>query len=164
MKISLETNRRIHSLLNQTGEMAWKQEWVGECTNHRAYSLKEVTPEEASAMISALEGVLKGLRAGYNPQSKIAPIMETPGEKIQKLRRKVLYYCHQMQWYRRDEPTGTITVINGKPQLDFDRINNYCLKYSSAHKTLNDHTIEELEGKGGLVFQFYRMSKNSSKK
>jgi hypothetical protein len=154
--------KRIHMLLNKAGEAAYKQDWVALISDHRVYSSKELSKAEADGLITALEQVLKGLRMGFNPQTIQQEAFETPAEQLQKLRRKVLYYCHQMQWYKKLDSTGTIAIKNGKPELDFNRIDNYCKKYSRVHKTLNEHTIAELEGKGGLVFQFYKMSKNTN--
>jgi hypothetical protein len=53
-------------------------------------------------------------------------------EKMQVMRRKIIHKAHLMGWKL---PSG---------KADMERIDNWCLKYSSYHIRLNDHTFEQL--------------------
>lgn len=58
----------------------------------------------------------------------------------QKIRKKILHYCHLMLWY-----------VDGTDKLDYARIDNFCRVYGYAHKNLNKYTSNELQK---LLWQF----------
>lgn len=158
-------------LLTATSEMAWKQDWVLIASNNRVMSSKDLTEEEARRMINYLHQAKSGERPHLNPAMGVfneramsADQFEDEKEKCQRLRRRILKLCHDMGWYIRNSVTNDILRNDqGKPTLDMNRINAWCVKHSPRHMGLNFHNSEELGGKGGLVFQFKTMAKNYTK-
>lgn len=188
MKTTSGQNRRIHQLLNQTKETAWKQDYVLEITNYRTGHSSEMTVDEANVLISILTDVKNKTVAGkspYNQQVKdidffgkplssygpapdkmpVHPSEETEAEKCNRLRRAILRCCHDMGWYQRNTLTNTLRLnAQQKPMLDYARIDAWCQKHSKAKKKLNEHSSKELAGNGGLVWQFEQMAKNYGQK
>ncbi len=165
MLITYPQIKRIHGLLKATGETAWKQDYVAEASNNRVFSMADLTIDEAHVMSSLLHDVQQGLRKPLNPATKFIEqahtipainSVETPAAKANRLRKGVLRYCHDMKWYKKE---GEILILkDDKPQLDYNRIDNYCKTHSAAKKALNEHTVDELVK---LVFQFKKMAENT---
>lgn len=169
--ISSSQNRRIWQLLNETEETAWRDEYVSEASNGRVSSVKAMTMEEAHVMRSLLDDVKQGLKQPCNPHSSLAakfkhmahtlaPVQskESNQDKLNRLRRNVLRYCHEMgTWYLKDADQN-IVLKNGKPVFDYSAIDAYCLTHSAAKKKLNDHNVDELTK---LIFQFKKMTQNT---
>ncbi len=171
-RITEPQRKRIFQLLNELQETAWRDEYAYEASAGRTTSISELSLDEAHYCISQLGQVQQGVKIPCNPNSPLktktfagvqAPAQsnETDAEKMNKARKKILSYCHTMGWYKITEAGEYILNKNDKPQLDFERIDAYCLKYSPCHKKLNDHTLAELTGRGALVYQFSQLKNNS---
>jgi hypothetical protein len=152
--------KRIFSLLRETGETAWRDEYIGLSSNRVITSTKDLTVDEAKVMI----GLLLSVKAGTAPRFNPFPVgyMTKPSKAEEnKLRRKILAICHNLGWYIRDENNILVLDKNDKPKLDFNRIDQYCLTHSKYKKKLNDHTTSELTGKAGLVWLFETLKNNT---
>lgn len=115
-KIDNRQNALLHSLLSSTGLTARKKELVISFTDGRAESSKELSQEEANELIQYLKRFT----------------VETEAEKADKMRKKIISMAHQMEW----------KLPNGK--ADMSRINNWCVKYSYLHLTLNNYSYSAL--------------------
>lgn len=80
-------------------------------------------------------------------------------DKCQRMRRKVLAICHDLQWYKCDS-SGALIKHLGRPVLDFVRIDAFCKERGNAHKPLQQHTSAELTK---LVTIFERVLKSDLK-
>lgn len=151
--------KRIFSLLRDTGETAWRDEYFGLASHRGVTSTKELTVDEAKVMIGLLLQVKAGEIKAFNPNN--TTYKPTNGELENKLRRKVLAICHTLGWYLRDDKGNLVLDAADKPKLDLYRIDNYCQIHSKYHKKLNEHTAAELTGKGGLVWLFETLKNNT---
>lgn len=177
-KITLAQNKHIFGLLRKAEETAYRDDYAFEASNERVSNVADLSTDEAFAMISLLNDVLSGLCKPMNPNSALAfnfdalphkiasivPMMERAGnpetnsEKAQRLRRTIMRYCHDMGWYKFTPGTQVLELNNGKPILDYKRIDNYCKTHSALKKALNEHTAAELVK---LVYQFKTMATNT---
>jgi len=117
----------IHAILAKMGKVndkEFKANLVKQYTSERGTSTKDLHYEEADAMITDLNG----MQGGAKPQAL-----------INKKRRLLLYYAHQMSWYKEGR------------KLDMQRIDDWCEKSGYLHKKLNDYSLAELSK---LIFQF----------
>ncbi len=161
MLIQAPQMKRIFSLLRETGETAWRDEYIGLASNRGITSTKELTVDEAKVMIGLLLGVKAGQRKAFNPNNTLYTPPSTTGTEENRLRRKVLSICHTLGWYLRDENNVLVLDAQDKPQLDMNRIDRYCQRHSKYKKTLNQHTYSELTGKAGLVWLFETLRTNT---
>jgi hypothetical protein len=120
-------NKILHAELGKRGLMEMKADIIGEFTNGRTNSSKELTDAEARELIRILPNPSKG-EGSWKPK---------PGDAMRK---KILAMAAEIGWKN-----------NGK--IDVQRVNAWCEKYSSFKKPLNAHTTEELNK---LVNQFER--------
>lgn len=118
------TTQYLHRLLCVTKQVQYKAELVSSFTDGRAESSRDMTEEEAQALIKFIQSGGK------------------QGDSADRMRKKILSYCHQMLWY----------TEQGK--LNYKAIDEYCIKYGHKHKPLNDYTEKELPV---LVSQFETM-------
>lgn len=117
-----EQSIRLHTILGKLQvDAEGKQDLVFAITKGREKSTTGLTHLECNALINDLQAKL--------PKNE---------SKSDKMRKKILSTCHEMRW-----------TINGK--IDFDRLNEYLLKYGYKHKELNEYTEKELPV---LVTQF----------
>jgi hypothetical protein len=72
-------------------------------------------------------------------------------QKANRLRRKFLSICHQLGWYKKDKADRVVLNAEQKPVLDYARIDNWCEKHGKYHKTLQEHSYNELQK---LISQF----------
>lgn len=174
-KINVSQNKRIWGLLNKVDEVAYRADYVMEITNGRETSVSEISYDEALVFITLLLDVEIGKRKPMNPNSLLAKNFnalphnkladhaalvktESDSQKANRLRRTILRYCHDMKtWYKYEADGNTYILKDGKPVLDYDAIDAYCIKYSTAKKTLNEHTLAELPK---LVYQFKKLNDN----
>ena len=176
MKITQSQNKYMYQLFHQSEETAYRDEYVHFATNGRETSCAQLNTHEAQYVITMLNYVLQGKQKPLNPNSKLyknfsaspvnsaeIPSNITPEQRSNNLRRKILAYCHKLGWYART-PSNTILLKNGNPVLDYARIDAWCIKYSSQHKSLNKHSIDELGGHKGLVWQFKELTRNTIEK
>lgn len=113
--ITIPQIKCINVLLNKHAHLKdHKAEVIKKYTGGRADSTKDMTREEAGALI----GYLKSL----DPNEKKSDVM----------RKKVISMAHEMGW--RDE--------YGK--IKMDQVNGWCRKYSYLKKRLDEYSYEEL--------------------
>jgi hypothetical protein len=141
MTITPAQNRRLHQLINSLGIASIKSELINDASNGRTNSSKELSNQEATYLIKHLE-------------SKQPVVKQKKDDPADRMRKKILSVCHQLHWHKG-------TDENGKAKLDWKRINDWCIKYSPEHKTLNEHTIPELTK---LVTQFESVLKHQLNK
>ncbi len=106
-------------------------------SNGREVSSKYLHFDEAKAMISHLMQLQDG----------ISSTTRDPGEKM---RRKILSYCHEMNWIKTSKKTG-------KKVADVKRFDEWAVKLSYAKKKLNAYSYVELPK---LVSQFEAVYKS----
>jgi hypothetical protein len=133
------TNRKLHKLLTAADMMDDKGLLVHSHTEGRTTHSSEMQEWEAQGLIMHLQRT---------------QLVEE--EKCQHMRRKILAICHTLGWYGRNLDQ-TLIVHNGKPVLDFVRINKFCEERGNAHKPLQKHTSKELTV---LVTIFEKLSKS----
>lgn len=104
-------------------------------SNGRETSSKNLTKYEADLMIAHLQTL-----------QKQQPTTHDAGEAMRK---KILSYCHQINW--------TITKPNGKKIADVNRFNEWAKNYSYLKKKLNEYKYKELPK---LVSQFEAVYKS----
>ena len=112
-KANTKQIRTIYAIIRNKGMN--KEEMVSSFTEERTTHLSEMTFDEANEMIVRLK------ESQYHEY------------KADKMRKKILYYCHMMRWY-----------IPDTNKLDFNRINQFCVDKGHKHKPLNDYTVKEL--------------------
>lgn len=120
--IQPNTNRQLHLLLNRAGVMPNKADLVHSFTEGRTEHSSEMQEWEALNLINHLR---------------------TEDESAQRMRRKVLAICHTLGWYKRNEQNKLVEQ-DGRPVLDMERINNFCLTRGPFKKKLQKHTTKEL--------------------
>lgn len=121
---TLEQNAVLHKLLGELGiEPELKSELVFQYTNGRTERSSQMNVEECQALINHLNHIKKEVRP----------------DKEDKMRKKILSICHEMNW---KTPQG---------KIDWDRLNNWMLKYGYLKKRLNEYSFTELPT---LVTQF----------
>ena len=146
MSLPTSKNAQLHMLLSQCKLMPRKAELVSSFSSGRTEKSSELSITECIELINYLRQYLKGEPQPFNDDADKANIM----------RRKILSICHQLQWYKRDNG-GRLILGMGRAQLDFARIDAYCIKYSTHHKPLQQHTLSELPL---LVTQFQNVLKD----
>lgn len=113
----------IHTLFSKLGmTKEQKDTIVTGFLGGRSKSSKDLTVKEATSLISHLKSL--------DPSEKKAEVM----------RRKILSLAHEMGWKK-----------PGSTSIDMIRVDQWCIKYSYAHKKLNHYTLPELPK---LVTQF----------
>lgn len=126
--ISPKQIQLIATLLRKADMWDSKKQVVMMYSRNQTESLRELTNAEANDMIQHLHSLLA-----------------QPGvEKLNRMRHKIFAIAYEMHW-----------VKNGKP--DYERINNWCVKYGYLHKPLNDYNEKELPT---LVSQFEEVYKS----
>lgn len=150
-----QLNAELHAELNRAGWMEHKPDLVTSFTEGRTHHSSEMNDAEARELISHIRR--------NNPKTKSARQFETTGipassNAADKMRKKILSMCHKMQWYKRDE-YGSLLLKKGKPQLDWERIDNFCVARSHYKKELKKHSSQELPT---LVTQFQNVLKSYS--
>jgi len=101
-------------------------------TRCRAESLKKLTRAEADQLIRNLLELF--------PQPEF--------EKAARMRKKILAQCREMRWEKDGQP-------------DYERLNQWCLKYGFLRKPMNEYSEKELPK---LVSQFEEVYKSYLKK
>lgn len=131
--VSKEQIKFIHTLINQYAkhrgfevEKEEKASFVAECSDGRCTSTKDLTQAEAKVLIESLQYLFYSTDTFQDADRK---------------RKRILYYAYQMNWTKNKE-------------LDYARIDNWCVKYGYLHKALMKHSNKELVQ---LVQQFHKM-------
>lgn len=107
-------------------------------SNSRTTSSRELTTSEFQSLLNHLTAI----KAGYT-NKQVKPTEQTQSID-NKMRRKILSICHEMNWKENN-------------QLDWKRINAFILKSGYLHKALNSYTEAELPT---LVTQFETLLKS----
>lgn len=131
-----EQNGRLHVLLSQLNMTEYKADLAASFSNGRTESTSELTVYECKRLIEYLTRLIEG-------KSQATPQYAT--DKANKMRRKILSICHEMQW---EHPSGSI---------DWERLNSWLMKYGYLHKSLNAYTEKELPK---LLTQFDNLLKS----
>ena len=142
---------RIHAALKmlKLGKEQ-KEDMVYSYTGDAAkVSLKDLDFDQASDLIGKLNEMV-------SPSTAQASPADADKAACNKIRRSILAVCHNLKWYRKDE-NDVLILKNGKPQLDYVRIDDFCLMRIASHKRLNDMTKEELQT---ARYQFDQTYKN----
>lgn len=125
--ISPKQIQLIATLLRKSDMWDSKKQVVKMYSRNQTESLRELTNGEANDLIQHLNSLLS-----------------QPGvEKLNRMRHKIFAIAREMHWVR-----------NSKP--DYERINNWCVKYGFLHKPLNEYKEKELPT---LVSQFEEVYK-----
>ncbi len=103
---------------------------IGGFTAGRSISSRALYYEEAAAVIKHLK---------QNDPNR---------EGSEKMRRKILYYAHEMGWQR---------LKNGKLVADVHRVDLWCLQFGYLKRKLDNYSYQELPK---LVSQFESMYKH----
>ena len=140
--IKKATNRKLHALLNATGNMPHKADLVSGYTNGRSDHSSAMLEYEALNLITYLEASKKDEE-----------------ESCDKMRKKILAICHNMQWYGR-YADGSLILHNSRPVLDFARINAFCKERGNGKKELQKYNSKEL---ATLVTIFEKLEKLEAK-
>lgn len=139
LPITPAQNRKLHALLSKTGKIKFKAELVLSHTDGRTDTSSEMLSYEADNLCHYLN---KQLAA-------------TEPDAVDRQRKKILAICHTLQWYKRDA-SGALITKDGRPVLDFDRINTFCTTKTKYKKPLQAHTAQELPQ---LVTVFEKLTK-----
>lgn len=114
----------IYGLLSKNPDIE-KEDVVSSFSNGRTTHVSELTYAEADELINYLQ-------------------QHTVSDRADKLRKMVLCQFHHLKWYITDK-SGLIIPKDGRPQLDYQRIEKFLVEKSPAKKTLNEQSIAELE-------------------
>ena len=132
--------QQLHAILAAIGRVKDKEFKAGlveQYSNGRATSTKDLHYDEAQRLIADLNNANK-------PQQPV------PVKKLNA----VFSIAHQLKWYTPE------TINTEKPKLDYERIDNFCIKSGHWHKKLNDHETNELSI---VIFQFGEVLKSGLK-
>lgn len=105
----------IHALISKLRLKERKEEMVLGFTSGRSGSSKDLTSEEANAMIRHLKQL--------DPEEV----------KAEKMRRKIISMAHEMGW-----------KVAGNTRADMQRIDAWCVKFGYKHKKLNQYLPNEM--------------------
>jgi hypothetical protein len=104
----------IMAMINKLKLKAQKEHIIMGATDGRTTSTRELTSDEANALIKYLKS-------------------QDPDEiGAEKMRRKIISMAHEMGW----------KLPNSK--ADMERVDNWCVKYGFLHKKLNQYLYNEL--------------------
>lgn len=103
-----------------------KKVMVAGFSNQRCHSSRLLYYHEAFALIKHLQTL--------QPHQAAAA----------KMRNKILYYAHEMNWE------------NAPGHVDMQRVDNWCIKFSYLHKKLNQYEYQELPRLISQMQQVYK--------
>lgn len=132
--------RQFNAILTKLDLQELKREYVFTASNARTTSTKDLYDVEITWLIDNLNK-LQG-----DKQEKTQTWKDVQKWRADRMRKKILHYCHMMHWYK----TGT-------HELDFHAIDEFCIKRGHAHKQLNQYKYSELPT---LVSQFEEVYKH----
>gem|GEM_PF-717623 len=148
MNTSITTQQIIalQSIINSNPNLKEGKEYlIQDASDGRTTSVKELSFEEAKALITALNMIT-------------SPRTVNVDDPCHRMRGKILSHAHELGWHKKD---GKGMIVRDratqKPKIDFDRVNDWCIKFGYLHKKLDRYTYEELPT---LVSQFQKVYKN----
>lgn len=135
MNTSNNQLKAIYTLLKMAGLADFKEDIITGYSNGRTSSVRDLNTTEAADVIEHLQNLVSG------GENKIASIAES------KMKNKILAMAHEMGW---EKPGG---------KIDMQRVNNWCTKWSSKKKKLDEYSLKELpklvsQFEGGPYFHF----------
>lgn len=139
--IKSPTNRRLHAVLKEAGQMEHKADLVHGFSSGRTSSSSALMEFEALNLIHFIE-------QNFNLQGH---------NSDDRMRKKILAICHTKGWYLRNADKSLV-MHNGKPQLDYGRINAFCTEKGPFKKNLQLHNTKELTT---LVTVFEKLSNSN---
>lgn len=140
MQRTISQNRRLYTLFGKLKvDKETKEDLVSQYTSGRTLSSAEMTIPECQALINNLQHM-----ANETVKVMVTPKAPTAQNPSDKMRKKILSICHEMNWKE-------------KGHLDWTRINGWLLKYGYLKKPLNDYKALELPT---LITQFEQLLKD----
>lgn len=133
MKHSIELHRRLYKYLRGNQMFEHRRDIVYQFTNGRTDNSAEMTTAEISKMIKYVQSHAE--RGNLDSSDFI---------KGDRMRKRILSLSHQYGWTEYDPEKQKMVV-------DFERLDNWMLKYSYLKKKLNQYKYSELPK---LVSQF----------
>ena len=132
-EISKEQIIAIQTIINKDANLKQaKEDIVMEASKGRTKSVKELTFPEAQELVSALMKI--------QPAKKV-----DKDDPCHKMRGKILSNAHTMGWHKKDKDGIVIRdKATQKAKIDFDRVNDWCVKYGYLSKRLDKYTYAEL--------------------
>jgi hypothetical protein len=127
-KITPTKLKCLNTLISKRGiDKETKAMMVAGFSDGRCESSKELYDDEAVAMIKHLQS------------------LQPHQAEAEKMRNKILYYAHEMNWR------------NHKLKVDIQRVDAWCKKFGYLHKALDQYEYNELPK---LVTQFENVYKH----
>lgn len=115
-----EQHKVLFGLLHRLNWLHYRQDLAIQYSNGRTESTKELYFKECQTLINYLKIEVN------KPQGSKEPT------QLEKMRKKFFYYCHELKWKK-------------KGKLDYERINNWLLKFSYLKKPLNNYKNKLLQ-------------------
>ena len=137
----------IQTTINKDANLkAAKEDIVKEVSNGRTASVKELLFAEADSLI-------KGLKKESTFKKEL-----DKADPCHKMRGKILSRAHELGWHKKDAKGNVVRDrATQKAKIDFDRVNEWCVKYGYLSKKLDKYTYAELPK---LVTQFEKVLNN----
>lgn len=132
--------RQFNAILTRLRLQDMKPELIFEASNGRTNSTKELNNDELNDLIDHLNSMQQSLQKDETVKKSIER------QQADRMRKKILHYCHLMFWY-----------IPGTQELDFNAIDQFCSDRGYLHKKLNKYSYQELPT---LVSQFEQVYKH----
>ena len=101
-------------------------------------SLKDLDHDQCHDLIMKLNALVSPSTAA----AEAAPI-DPDKEACNKIRRRIIAICHNMGWYRYEN--GIMVLKDGQKQIDYDRIDRFCVERTAAKKRMNKMDKAELQ-------------------
>ena len=105
----------INTLISKLQLQKEKKDMVNGFSSGRTETSKELSFDEATAMISYLKS--------RDPDEK----------RSENMKNYIIQMAHQMFWH-----------LPNTRKIDMKRLNNWCIKFGYLHKKLDDHSYKEL--------------------
>ncbi|MCX6277684.1 MAG: hypothetical protein NT004_06285 [Bacteroidetes bacterium] len=142
MNHTIERHRRLYGLFRDTGTDKYHHQLVLSYSQGRTENSAELTDLETDELIRHLVQMVK------TKQSHERPTRSGVDYQGQQMRRRILSLCYSMGWSIWNEQTQ-------KHDVDWQKLNDWMLHYSYAHKLLNTYSYGELQR---LICQFEKMA------
>ena len=130
MKANTQQIKAFWATLSSLGMKDEKEALVLQATNHRTTSSRDMSHQEMMDLLTHLNG---------GPGKKPRKVNE---ERVRMIK-KVHFLCHQMEW-QKTTPDGVLLLKEGRPQIDKERLDNWCQKYGPHKQPFNDHKTDQL--------------------
>ena len=131
----------IQSIINKNPNLkAAKEDIVSEVSKGRTTSV-------AALLFAEADSLIKGLKKETTFKKEV-----NKADPCHKMRGKILSHAHELGWHKKDAKGNLIRdPATNKTKIDFERVNEWCIKYGYLKKKLDKYTYDELPK---LVWQF----------